>query len=124
MIKLARMNAVNLKVRDLQQSLAWYNEHFGFELQYEVEGGWVVAVNDIELVLSPHDDSDAPLADPREVRCIHTLAFEIPKSEFPKLKSEFASDLGLVEFDHPHFASIITQDPDGYCVELFYNKQG
>jgi catechol-2,3-dioxygenase len=122
MIKLICLNAANLKVRDLNASLAWYREHFGFELQYEVEGGVLIAAGKIELVLSPHDDPDAPLADPLLVRCIHTLAFEIPEADFPKLREEFAEDTDLVEIDHPKFASLITSDPDGYCVELFYNK--
>jgi catechol-2,3-dioxygenase len=122
MIKLKRLNAVNLKVRDLHASLAWYGHHFGFEPRYQVEGGLVVSVGDIELVLSPHDNPDAPLADPRTVRCIHTLAFEISKAELPKLREEFADDGEMIEFDQPEWASIITSDPDGYCVELFYNK--
>ena len=123
MIKLRCLNAMNLKVRDLETSLAWYRKHFGFERQYDVEGGIVISVGGIDLVLSQHDDPNAPIADPRTARCIHTLGFEIPESEFNKLKDEFAADGEMVEFDQPQFASIITSDPDGYCVELYYNKE-
>ena len=82
----------------------------------------MVGVRNVELVLSPQDHPEAPLADPRKVRCIHTLGFEIPESEFPKLREEFREDPGLVEFDQAEFQSIITSDPDGYCVEVYYHK--
>jgi catechol 2,3-dioxygenase-like lactoylglutathione lyase family enzyme len=122
MIQLQRLNAVVLRVRNLDASLAWYCRHFGFEAQYEVEGGLLVSTGAIELVLSPHPDPDAPLADPLTMRCIQTLAFEIPESEFTNLRTEFAADPDLVELDHPRYHSLITGDPDGYCVELYYNK--
>ena len=124
MIHLKSMNGVALKVRDLEQSMEWYGRHFGFEYKCDAEGCIVMAVRNVELVLSPHDDPDAPLADPREVRCIHTLAFEIPEAEFHKLHREFeAEDDDIVDIDQEQFRSIITSDPDGYCVELYYNKQ-
>ena len=81
-------------------------------------------LGDIELVLSPHTDPHAPLADPRTVRCIHTLAFEVPESEYEKLHREFEKeDPDIVDIDHKAFRSIIVSDPDGYCVELYYNKR-
>jgi catechol-2,3-dioxygenase len=117
------MNGVALKVSDLARSKEWYRQHFGFEQKCDAEGCIVMAVGDIELVLSPHDTPDAPLADPREVRCIHTLAFEIPEAEFHKLHREFEEeDDDIVDTDQKEFRSIITSDPDGYCVELYYNK--
>ena len=121
MIHLTQMNAVALKVADLQRSMDWYREHFGFEYRYEAEGCVVVGVRNVELVLSPHDNPDAPLAEPKLVRCIHTLGFEIPESEFDKLRAEFSDDDDL-EFDQEEFRSIITADPDGYCVELYHRK--
>ena len=123
MIHIKRMNCVALKVADLQRSMDWYRKHFGFEYQYDAEGCVVVATGNVELVLSPHDHPNAPLADPRKVRCIHTLGFESPESEFGKLRDEFRDDEGIVEIDQDEFESIITSDPDGYCVELYYNKQ-
>jgi catechol-2,3-dioxygenase len=122
MITLLRLNAMNLKVRDLSASLDWYRRHFGFTPRYAVEGGIVIAVNGIELILSLHDDPDAPLADPRTCRCIHTLGFDVTETEFHTAKAEFAGEDEIVEIDQPEFASIIVSDPDGYCVELAYNK--
>ena len=123
MIHIKQMNNVALKVRDLKQSMEWYNKHFGFEFRYEAEGCVVMGVRNVELVLSPHDNPDAPLANPKQVRCIHTLGFEIPESEFHKLRDEFSDDDDIQEFDQAEFQSIITSDPDDYCVEIYYNKQ-
>ena len=124
MIRLKRMNGVALKVADLERSREWYGRHFGFEYKCDAEGCIIMAVGDIEIVLSPHDNPDAPLADPCQVRCIHTLAFEIPETEFYRLHQEFEKeDDDIIDFDQDEFQSIITSDPDGYCVELYYNKQ-
>ena len=123
MISIKQMNVVALKVSDLNRSMDWYHRHFGFQYRYKAEGCVVVGVGNVELVLSPHDNPQAPLANPRQVRCIHTLGFEIPESEFHKLRGEFNEDGEMVEFDQEEFQSIITSDPDGYCVELYYRKQ-
>ena len=123
MITIKRMNGVALKVGDLDRSMQWYRRHFGFQYRYKAECCVIVGAGDVELVLSPHDNPEAPLANPKEVRCIHTLGFEIPESEFHKLRHEFREDPGIVEFDQEEFQSIITSDPDGYCVELYYRKQ-
>ena len=123
MIHIKQMNGVALKVADLQRSMDWYSRHFGFEYRHNAEGCIVIGVGSVELVLSPHQCPDAPLADPKEVRCIHTLGFEIPECEFHKLRTEFGEDKGIVEIDEEEFQGIITSDPDGYCVELYYRKQ-
>jgi catechol 2,3-dioxygenase-like lactoylglutathione lyase family enzyme len=36
MIKLKRLNAVTLTVRDVERSLRWYQEKFGFEKLFDV----------------------------------------------------------------------------------------
>jgi len=123
MIHITQMNVVALKVADLQRSMDWYRKHFGFEYRYKAEGCVIIGIRNVELALSPHDDPDAPLANPNKVRCIHTVGFEIPESEFHKLKDEFQADTDIQEFDQVEFQSIITSDPDGYCVEIYYRKQ-
>jgi len=118
------MNGVALKVRDIERSMEWYNRHFGFEHKCDAEGCRVLAVGNIELALSPHNNQDVPLAEPWEVCCMHTLALEIPEGKFHKLRREFEEkDADIVNIDREDFQSIITSDPDGYSVELYYNKQ-
>ena len=76
------------------------------------------------MVLSPHVDPDAPLADPNIMRCIHILGFELSEHDFPKAVEHFRKeDSDLIEIDQAEFRSIIVSDPDGYCVELYYNKR-
>ena len=123
MIKLKRINAINMKVADISRSAEWYKTHFGFELAYKVENGQVIMAGDIELVLSPQEIDDAPLADPQTERCIHTLAFEVGREEFDKVKDEFADAGELIDCEQAEFHSLITNDPDGYCVEIFYNRE-
>ena len=123
MIHLKRMNNAALKVRNLEESLAWYAKHFGFEYIHSVEGCIVIGKNSIELVLSPHNNPGAPLADPNTMRCIHTLGFEVLEEEFPMARERFIKeDPELVDIDQEEFRSIIVSDPDGYCIELYYNK--
>ena len=52
MIKPKKMNAVILAVRDIEKSLAWYKEHFGFERLYDIQGGILIGADGVELVLS------------------------------------------------------------------------
>ena len=122
MIKAIRLNSVNLLVQDLEKSLEWYNMHLGFERMYDVEGGVLIGRDGVEIVLSPAADPDAPLADPTIHRCIHTIGFEVSQEDLEKVKTEFAEDPDIVEIDHPRFKSFITEDPDGYCIELYVEK--
>ena len=65
MIHVTQMNVVARKVADLQRSMDWYRKHFGFEYRYKAQGCVVIGIRNVELVLSPHDNPDAPLADPK-----------------------------------------------------------
>ena len=82
----------------------------------------LIAVGGIELVLSPAPYQKLPLANPRDHLCIHALAFEIDKTDYEKAKGTFASGEGYTEIGHPHFQSIIVNDPNGYCIELYFDK--
>lgn len=122
MIKIKCINAINMKVANIARSVEWYRKHFGFEPAYRVRNGQVIRTRNIELVLSPEEARNAPLADPTRERCIHTLAFEVDKGEFGKIREEFADNQDLVDVEEDTYHSLIANDPDGYCVEMFYNK--
>jgi catechol 2,3-dioxygenase-like lactoylglutathione lyase family enzyme len=54
MITPKKMNAAGIVVRDLERSLAWYKEKFGFEHLFDVPNGVVIEDPDghaIELFL-------------------------------------------------------------------------
>jgi|APSaa5957512622_1039677.scaffolds.fasta_scaffold165137_2 catechol-2,3-dioxygenase len=116
MLEIKRLNAVNLMVRDLPESLDWYKKHFGFEHKYDVEGGVVIAIGDTELVLSPTPDPKLPLAEPDTSLCIHTIAFEVDKETLENAKSLFE---GITVISQAEFVSVIINDPNGYCIELY-----
>ena len=122
MIKAKKLGAVALKVADLDRSLDWYRKHFGFEKMYDVEGGITIGRDEVEIVLSPTDNPDAKLADPRNELCVHIIGFEVSEADLSKIKAEFHEDKEIVEIDHPKFKSYITEDADGYCVELYCDK--
>ena len=122
MLPISDLNAVNLKVKDLNASVEWYEKHFGFRRRYEVEGGVLISVNGVELVLSQASDPNAPLADPERQLCIHTIGFEVEAEALDRIDSEFADQSDIVWMDHDRFRSAIIEDPNGYCVELFANK--
>ena len=71
MIRPKKINAAMLKVRDIDKSLAWYKEHFGFEKLYDVQGGVLIGANGVELVLSQvNDPAQARKADEGKDVCI------------------------------------------------------
>lgn len=122
MIKAKKIGAVALKVSDQNNSLSWYNKHFGFEKLYDVEGGIVIGLDGVEIVLSPTDSPNAKLADPSKDLCIHTIGFEVSEADLLKIRAEFPEDKGIVKIDHPNFKSYIVEDVDGHCIELYCDK--
>ena len=55
--------------------------------------------------------------------CIHTLAFEVTDDELDRVPNEFDQDDEIVKIGHPKFRSHIVEDPDGYCIELYVEKE-
>ena len=123
MIRPKKLNAVNIAVRDLNRSLKWYREHFGFDRLYDVKGGIVIGTNGVELVVSQVDDPiHARLVDHAKDVCVRMFAFEIAEEELTRVKDEFPEDKDIVEIDHPKYKSYIIEDFDGHCIELYVDK--
>ena len=123
MIKPKKMNAVMLAVRDIEKSLAWYKEHFGFERLYDVQGGILIGADGVELVLSQADDpKNAGKADEAKDICIRLFAFEVAQQDLTRAEEEFPEEADLVRIDHPKYKSCIIDDPDGHAIELYVDK--
>jgi catechol-2,3-dioxygenase len=123
MIKPKKMNSVILVARDIEKSLAWYKEHFGFEKLYDVQGGILIGADGVELVLSQADDPEnARKADEARDICIRLFAFEVTQQELEQPEKEFPEDADLVRIDHPKYKSCIVEDPDGHSIELYVDK--
>ena len=116
MITPRKMNAVGIVVRDLERSLAWYKEKFGFEHLYDVSNGVIIGANGVELWVARVD----------VCVCVGGLGdaddAEVSEADLVRVKAEFAEDEDLVEIDHARYKSFITEDPDGHAIELFVNK--
>jgi catechol-2,3-dioxygenase len=123
MIKPKKMNSVILAVRDIEKSLAWYKKHFGFERLYDVQGGFLIGADGVELVLSQvNNPEDARKADEAKDICIRLFAFEVTQQELEQAEKEFPEDADLVRIDHPKCKSCIIEDPDGHSIELYVDK--
>jgi catechol-2,3-dioxygenase len=123
MITPKKMNAVGIVVRDLDCSLAWYKEKFGFEHLFDVSNGVIIGLNGVELwVAQAKDPSTARQSDHDQDICIRLIGFEVSEEDLSRVKAEFPEDKDIVEIDHPKYKSYIIEDPDGHAIELFVNK--
>ena len=125
MIRPKKLNAVMLAVRDIERSLLWYEEHFGFERLFDVPGAVVIGAGGVELVLAQADDP-ANAKRPNEAKdiCIRLFAFEVSTDDLARAETEFAEDKDVVWIDHPKFKSCIIEEPDGHSIELYVDKPG
>ena len=123
MITPKKMNAVGIVVRDLDSSLAWYKEKFGFEHLFDVSNGVIIGSNGVELwVAQAKDPSTARQSDHDQDICIRLIGFEVSEEDLSRVKAEFAEGKDIVEIDHPKYKSYIIEDPDGHAIELFVYK--
>ena len=123
MIRPKRLNCVGIVVRDLQASLVWYKQHFGFEKLFDVSNGVVIGADGVELWLAQADDPDnAKRANTKEDICIRLLAFEVSPEDLAHAETEFSQDKDIVWIDHPRYESCIIEDLDGHSIELYVDK--
>jgi catechol 2,3-dioxygenase-like lactoylglutathione lyase family enzyme len=126
MINPKRINGITLNVGDLDKSLKWYREKFGFEKLYDDtpnSKGIIIGNNNIELCLIPLDDDKIQLINNNNYQGIQTLCFEINKEDLLKIEDEFKEDKNIIILDnHPKYKSRIIEDPDGHLIELYVNN--
>ena len=124
MIKPKKMNSVVLAVWDIERSLAWYKEHFGFEKLYDVPGGVLIGAEGVDVVLSQADEPEkAKKADEAKDICIRLFAFEVARKELDRAEEEFPEEADLTWIDHSRFRSCIIDDPDGHAIELYVDNE-
>jgi len=118
-----KLNAVGIVVRDLERSLAWYKERFGFEHLFDVSNGVIIGANGVELwVAQAKDPSTARQSDNDRDICIRLIGFEVSEADLARVSSGFPEQEDIVDIDHPKYRSCIIEDPDGHAIELFVNK--
>ena len=127
MITPKTLGAVVLSVRNVEKSLGWYREKFGFEKLYDDtpnSNGIAIGAGDIVLHLNPLKDPEGatPVETNRQV-CVQLFCLEVPESELDRVEQEFPEDNDIVALDdHPMYRSRIIEDPDGHAIELFALK--
>jgi len=72
MIEPIELNCITLSVRDIDRSMQWYKNIFGFEKLYDDapnSKGIVIGSNNIQICLAPIDSS-APTVDHPKTVCV------------------------------------------------------
>ena len=117
-----KLNAVGIVVRDLERSLNWYKQKFGFEKLFDVANGLNIGANGVELwVAQAKDPDNARKVDCDKDICIRLIGFQVSEGDLARAKAEFPED-DIVVIDHPKYKSCIVEDLDGHAIELFVNK--
>ena len=119
MFKVQGIDHVGLAVKDVQKSVAWYQEVLGLERLYEDVWGdfpGVVGIGDTSVAFFPTDDPEVLLPPGLP---IHHLAFRLDRANF-KTAQEALRQKGIeFEFqEHKIVHSIYFYDPDGHLIEL------
>ena len=123
MIQPKKLNYVGVVVRDLEASLAWYREHFGFEKLFDVSNGVVIGANGVGLwVAQAKDPANARRADHDKDICVRLIGFEVTEDDLARVRAEFPEDKDIAWIEHSRYKSAIVEDPDGHCFELYVEK--
>jgi catechol 2,3-dioxygenase-like lactoylglutathione lyase family enzyme len=128
MINPKQFSAISLTIRDLDRSLAWYREKFGFEKLYDDtpnSDGVVIGVQGVELILRQvADPAGCRTVDPARDICVPLFGFLVEASDLDRVEQEFPEDGDIIALDeHPKYRSRIIEDPDGHAIELVVERQ-
>jgi len=121
------LSGVVLSVRDVNKTLVWYREKFGFEKLYDDapnSKGIIIGANGITLGLNPLDDPDNAIdVDNASQVCVQLFCLEVDEADLDRVAAEFPEDKHIVVLDdHPKYRSRIIEDPDGHSIELIVWK--
>ncbi len=121
-IQIGFLDHVAIRVKDLSESAAWYEQVLGlakYQLPEWGEFPIFMLAGKTGVALFPASFSDERI-DPnsRNVKIDH-FAFNVDRENFEKAKRRYEElDLEFNLQDHHFFHSIYTRDPDGHVVEL------
>lgn len=122
MFQLECIDHVALLVRDVEDSVRWYQEVLGLDRLHE--GVWgnlpaVVGKGGTSLALFPVASPDPNPPPGRDTICFRHVAFRVDRANF-RVAQEEMNRRGIVfSFqDHEIAHSIYFQDPDGHQLEI------
>lgn len=110
------LNHLYLRVRDLDRSVAFYRDLFGFDGPSEWQGEAFVIRNaeGFSLALTPDPD---PPAWPRGLH-FGFLLDSVPDARLVQARVDAAGIPLLEAYSEPGFVVFKCEDPDGYLVEV------
>ena len=115
------LDHVAIKVRDIDNSIAWYERVLGLKKSALPE--WknypvLMLAGKTGIAIFPAKATDADIKDVKKIRIDH-FAFNVTNADFEKAQQHYKNIGQEYEFqDHFYFHSIYTKDPDGHTVEL------
>ena len=122
MIKIDAIDHVALTVRDIERSVAWYQEVLGLERRNEESLGnypAVVCAGSTCLALFPVSETEPQPLQNRGAITMRHLAIRVNRENFEQAQIELRRrgiDFDFEDHDIAH--SIYFHDPNGYKVEL------
>jgi catechol 2,3-dioxygenase-like lactoylglutathione lyase family enzyme len=122
MFKIDHLDHVALAVKDLERSMAWYQEVLGLERRHQEVWGEVPAMlcAGMTCVAFFPTATDAPNPPPDDnTIAMRHLAFRVNRANFEKAQAELRRRGVDFDFqDHEISHSIYFADPDGHRLEL------
>lgn len=124
MIKPKALGSVVLSVRDIERSVAWYREKFGFEKLYDDapnSPSIAIGAGGVAIHLNPLADPEAATnVDTARQACVQLFCLEVDEADLARVAEQFPEDNDIVVLDeHPRYRSRIVEDPDGHAIELY-----
>lgn len=116
------LDHVAIRVKDIENSIAWYEEVLGLKKYRLPEWGpfpIFMLSKKTGIALFPANLKDKTLdRNSKNIKIDH-FAFNVTRSNFEKAKRKYAElNLQFTIQDHHYFHSLYTEDPDGHTVEL------
>jgi len=128
MFNIEQIDHVALTVRDLERSIAWYQDILGLERRYQETWGnrpvMLCAGTTCLALFSSAVATPSPPPDFNHTIGMRHLAFRVNRASFQQAQAEFRNrGLEFVFQDHRIAHSIYLHDPDGYEIELTTYEQ-
>jgi len=120
--KINFLDHVAIRVKDMEQSIQWYQKVLGLtKVRLEKWGDVPIFMmsGKVGVALFPAYE-DHPHLDPDSLNVqIDHFAFNVLQADFDKARKHFESlNIDYIFKDHYYFHSVYLKDPDGHEVEL------
>ncbi len=125
MIEVIGIDHINLSVRDLARSIAFYTETFGLELKEDGRSRdrpFVIVGRPGVAYLALHESEDAGPARHPAINhwgfVVGDLDTVLDRLEAEGVKVQFTGDYPRGVIEYPRSRSVYVEDPDGHQIEL------